>query len=216
MTQPPGFSHPQFPTHLCKLQKALYGLKQTPRAWFSRLSGKLLQLGFLGSKSDTSLFIYKSAAYTTLVLIYVDDILITSLKPSAVCDLLTTLQQEFAVKDLSLLHYFLGIEVLPCPTGFLLSQHRYIVDILRRTKMLEAKPINSPMASSTHHSAFEGDLFPNPTLFRSTVGASQYLCITRPDSSCCKKTSPISQRDSSIRSSLQWCTSDLYPSLLRR
>lgn len=101
MTQTPGFSHPQFPTHLCKLQKALYGLKQTPRAWFFRLSGKLLQLGFHGSKSDTSLFIYKSAVYTTLVLIYVDDILITSLKPSAVYDLLTTLQQEFAVKDLS-------------------------------------------------------------------------------------------------------------------
>jgi hypothetical protein len=119
------------------------------------------------------------------VLIYVDDILITSSKPSAVRDLLTTLQQDFAVKDLGLLHFFLGIEVLPCPTGFLLSQHRYIVDILRRTKMLEAKPINSPMASSTHLSAFEGDLFPDPTLYRSTVGALQYLCITRPDISFC-------------------------------
>lgn len=165
MTQPSGFSHPQFPTHLCKLRKALYGLKQAPRAWFSRLSGKLLQLGFHGSKSDTSLFIYKSAAYTTLVLIYVDDILITSSNPSAVRDLITTLQQDFVVKDLGL-HFFLGIEVLPCPTGFLLSQHRYIVDILRRTKMLEAKPINSPMASSTHLTAFEGDLFPDPTLYR--------------------------------------------------
>jgi hypothetical protein len=81
--------------------------------------------------------------------------------------------------------FFLGIEVLPCPTGFLLSQHRYIVDILRRTKMLEAKPINSPMASSTHLSTFEGDLFPDPTLYRSTVGALQYLCITRPDISFC-------------------------------
>jgi hypothetical protein len=185
MTQPPGFSHPQFPTHVCKLQKALYGLKQAPRAWFSRLSGKLQQPGFHGSKSDTSLFIYKSAAYTTLVLIYVDDILITSSKPSAVRDLLTTLQLEFAVKDLGLLHFFLGIEVLPCRTGFLLSQHRYIVDILRRTKMLKAKPINSPMASSTHLSAFEGDLFPDPTLYRNTVGALQYLCITRSDISFC-------------------------------
>jgi hypothetical protein len=185
MTQLPGLSHPQFPTHLCKLQKALYGLKQAPRAWFSKLSGKLLQLSFNGSKSDTSLFIYKSAAYTTLVLIYVDDILITSSKPSAVCDLLTTLQHEFAVKDLGLLHFFLGSEVLPCPTGFLLSQHRYIVDILRKTKMLEAKPINSPIASSTHLSAFEGDLFPDPTLYRNTVGALQYLFITRPDISFC-------------------------------
>jgi hypothetical protein len=81
MSQPPGFAHPQFPTHICKLQKALYGLKQAPKAWFSRLSGKQLTLGFRGSQLDTSLFIYKSAKYTILVLIYVEDILITSSSP---------------------------------------------------------------------------------------------------------------------------------------
>jgi hypothetical protein len=91
MSQPLGFAHPQFPTHICKLQKALYGLKQAPRAWFSR-RGKLLTLG---SQSDTSLFICKSATYTILVLIYVDDILITSSNPSAVRNLLDTLKQDF-------------------------------------------------------------------------------------------------------------------------
>jgi hypothetical protein len=87
MSQPLGFAHPPFPNHLCKLQKALDGLKQAPRAWFSRLSGKLLTLGFKASQSDTSLFLYQSATSlflyqsatcTILVLIYVDDILITS------------------------------------------------------------------------------------------------------------------------------------------
>jgi len=119
------------------------------------------------------------------VLIYIDDILITSSSSSAVCDLLSTLKQEFAVKDLGLLNYFLGIEVLPNSSGFLLSQHRYILDILSRTKMTKAKPINCPMAFSTHLSAHEGDLFYDPTLFRSTVGVLQYLCITRPDISFC-------------------------------
>ena len=60
MVQPPGFLHPSFPNHVCKLQKAIYGLKQAPRAWFSRLSNKLLQIGFVGSKADTSLFIYRT------------------------------------------------------------------------------------------------------------------------------------------------------------
>jgi hypothetical protein len=119
------------------------------------------------------------------VLIYVDDILITSSSSSAVRDLLSTLKQEFAVKDLGLLNYFLGIEVLPSSSGFLLPQHRYILDLLSRTKMTEAKPINCPMASSAHLSAHEGDLFSDPTLFRSTVGALQYLCITRSDISFC-------------------------------
>jgi hypothetical protein len=58
MYQPPGFSHPLYLNHVCRLQKALYGLKQAPRAWFSKLSSKLLDLGFLASKSDTSLLVY--------------------------------------------------------------------------------------------------------------------------------------------------------------
>ena len=60
MIQPPGFVHSSYPNHVCHLQKALYGLKQAPQAWFSRLSTRLLQLGFHGSKSDTALFIYRT------------------------------------------------------------------------------------------------------------------------------------------------------------
>lgn len=54
MKQPPGFDDLDHPTYLCKLGKSLYGLKQAPRAWFSCLSGKLLQLGFYASKADVS------------------------------------------------------------------------------------------------------------------------------------------------------------------
>jgi hypothetical protein len=60
MTQPPGFIHPQFRHHVCKLHKVLYGLKQATRAWFSRLSDRLLELGFLSSHSDSSLFICRT------------------------------------------------------------------------------------------------------------------------------------------------------------
>jgi len=123
-----------------------------------------------------------------LVLIYVDDILITSSKPSAVSTVLKTLKQEFAVKDHGNLHFFfLGIKVIPSSNGFILSQHCYILDSLIKTKMIEAKPINCPMASSTHLSAFEGDLFSDSILFRNTVGAMQYLCITRLNIFCANK-----------------------------
>uniref|UniRef100_A0A2N9ESZ2 Reverse transcriptase Ty1/copia-type domain-containing protein n=1 Tax=Fagus sylvatica TaxID=28930 RepID=A0A2N9ESZ2_FAGSY len=77
--------------------------------------------------------------------------------------------------------FFLGIEVLSNPNGAILSQQRYITDILHRTHMLEAKPVTTPMASTTSLSAFDGEPFPDHTLFRSTVGALQYLSITRPD-----------------------------------
>lgn len=58
MTQPPGFVHPQFSHYVCKLNKDLYSLKQAPRDWYARLSSRLLELGFIVSKSDSSLFIY--------------------------------------------------------------------------------------------------------------------------------------------------------------
>lgn len=77
MKQPPGYEHPKFP-HLCKPKKALYGLKQAPRAWFSRLSSKLQEIGFVPSRADTSLFIHSQNANTMYILIYVDDIIVSS------------------------------------------------------------------------------------------------------------------------------------------
>jgi hypothetical protein len=181
MSQPPGYQHPLYPNHVCKLQRAIYGLKQAPRAWFSHLSTKLLELGFHGSRSDSSLFIYKTKSLMMYILIYVDDIIITSSQPVAIDDLLRSLTHDFAVKDLGTLNFFLGLEVISNPHGILLSQQRYIMDLLLRTKMSEAKPINTPMASTTNLSAFEGEPFPDHTLYRSTVGSLQYLALTRPD-----------------------------------
>jgi hypothetical protein len=64
MQQSPGFIHHFMPHHICRLHKALYGLKQAPRAWFSRLSTKLLDLSFIGSKADKSLFTLHSPSAT--------------------------------------------------------------------------------------------------------------------------------------------------------
>lgn len=60
MDQLLGFVNPATPNHVCLLKKSLYGLKQAPRAWFDRLSTFLLHLGFLCSKADSSLFIFKN------------------------------------------------------------------------------------------------------------------------------------------------------------
>lgn len=80
------------------------------------------------------------------ILTYVDDIIITTSVPHAIDKLLQLLQLDFAVKDL--LNFFLGVEVLHLEYGILFSQRRYILDLLKRTNMLEAKPISSPMSSS--------------------------------------------------------------------
>jgi hypothetical protein len=69
-------------------------------------------------------------AITIYVLVYVDDIIITSSSPAVVDALLSDLRSEFALKDLGSLHYFLGIEVKSTSDGLILSQEKYATDIL--------------------------------------------------------------------------------------
>ena len=146
MKQPLGFVHPQYPHHVYKLHKALYGLKQAPCAWFSRLSSKLLELGFHGSLSDTSLFISHQEKFHLYILIYVDDIIITGSSSQAINSLILALGSDFDIKNLGDLHYFLGIEAHHSQDGLFLCQKRYILSLLKRTNMLHAKPISSPMS----------------------------------------------------------------------
>jgi hypothetical protein len=129
MRQPPGFESASAPNFVCKLAKEIYGLKQAPIAWYSRLSTKLLALGFHASNSDTSFFIYSKNSVTIFMLIYVDDIIVTGSSQEAIAALLCDLKQDFALKDLGDLHYFLGIEVRKDKEGIILSQEKYARDI---------------------------------------------------------------------------------------
>jgi hypothetical protein len=78
MEQPQGFIDTSKPNHVCKLHKSIYGLKQAPRAWFNCLSSALLDLGFVASLVDSSLFIFIMHNIKNFLLIYVDDIIVTS------------------------------------------------------------------------------------------------------------------------------------------
>lgn len=111
MHQPLGFEDPAHPTHVCKLYKAIYGLKQSPRAWYSRMSDRLQQLGFITSIADTSLFIFSHGSVTIYMLVHVDDIVIASSSDVVTDRLLHQLSATFPVKNLGQLRYFLGIEV---------------------------------------------------------------------------------------------------------
>lgn len=131
LSQPHGFTHLNFPNHVCHLHKALYGLKQSPRAWFSRLSSRLVNLGFKGCKSDPSLFIYRTSTELILFLIYVDDIIVTGPSISSISRLIRTLQDDFALKDLGPPHFFLGVEAIKT------DQHLYISEALHPGFTLE-------------------------------------------------------------------------------
>ena len=127
------------------------------------------------------MFLYHSSSDCVIVLVYVDDILVTGSFSSLIDKLLCFLHSEFALKDLGSLHYFLGIEALRTKSGLHLRQTRYITDLLHRVSMLDCKPLATPMATGPTLSLYHGTSLDNVTLYRSIVGALQYCTITRPD-----------------------------------
>jgi histone deacetylase 1/2 len=183
MRQPPGFENPNAPNYICKLDKALYGLKQAPRAWYSRLSTKLCDLGFVPSKTDTSLFLFNKEGITIFLLIYVDDIIVTSSSDYAISALLQDLNKNFAIKDLGDLHYFVGIEVTKRRNGLLLTQEKYAKDLIQRVGMQGCKSTPTPLSSIEQLSLTSGTPLSSDdsTRYRSIVGRLQYLTLTRPD-----------------------------------
>lgn len=180
MSQPPGFVDKVFPNHVCKLHKALYGLKQAPRAWYARFGSFLLSLGFSNSGADSSLFVYSGGCSTIFLLLYVDDIILTGSDSSTLSKLVSRLKSEFAMNDLGPLSFFLGVQASFTFKGLILSQSKYISDLLCRTGMHNSKPVATPLAGSKLSIA-DGELLPDPAEYRSIVGSLQYLAFTRPD-----------------------------------
>ncbi|XP_031106143.1 uncharacterized protein LOC116010773 [Ipomoea triloba] len=180
MKQPPGYEDPAHPDHVCHLQRSLYGLKQAPRAWFKRLHDFLLSAGFSASKTDVSLFHYSAHTSRVFLLVYVDDIIMIGNDATLVDSLLQRLSSTFKIRDLGTPSFFLGIETLTVSDGILLSQRRYMEDILHRAGMTDCKPLATP-AAITQTVSPTTTLFDNPTQYRRLAGALQYLTITRPD-----------------------------------
>lgn len=108
MEQPPRF---EISSNLvCKLHKAIYDLIEAPRAWFDKLHGVLLTLGFISAKSNQSLFVKTTSQPKFHLLVYINDILVTGSDPHTVSNLTANLNHTFALKDLGEINYFLAFK----------------------------------------------------------------------------------------------------------
>jgi histone deacetylase 1/2 len=178
--QPTGFVDSSRPGLVCRLNKSLYGLKQAPRAWHHRFASHLSSLGFVETKSDSSLFICRRGSDTAYLLLYVDDIVLTASSDGFLRQIIAALQGEFAMTDMGQLHHFLGISVTRSAKGMFLSQRQYTLDILERAGMCACKPCSTPVDLHSKLSA-DGPPVGDATQYRSLAGALQYLTFTRPD-----------------------------------
>ncbi|KAG9447198.1 hypothetical protein H6P81_013326 [Aristolochia fimbriata] len=164
MKPPPGYSH--LPGQVCKLRRALYGLKQAPRAWFSMFCSKIVEFGYTQSSHDSVLFTRCSSRGMVLLLLYVDDMVITGDDRSGISDLKAYLSSCFEMKDLGPLRYFLGLEVLPLSGGYGISQVKYASDLVNRAGLLDNKTSDTPLELNVKFRPSDGELLADPTLYR--------------------------------------------------
>ena len=181
MEQPPGFVDKDKPDYVCKLNKAIYGLKQAPRVWYMELHTFLLEYGFKNSLADASLFILHVHNIKLYVLIYVDDIIVTGNDPKRVQQFIDIRSQRFSLKDVGALSYFLGIEAQRSTSGLLLTQRKYINDLLGSVQMSTANPASYPMVLTDRLQLTSGTALSDGSEYRMVVGSLQYLHFTRPD-----------------------------------
>ncbi|KAE8676085.1 Purple acid phosphatase 26 isoform 2 [Hibiscus syriacus] len=151
MMQPPGYEQGDG-SLVCKLNKAIYGLKQASRAWFERLKEYLEDQRFVLSRSDASLFVKEITGNIVYLLVYVDDIIVTG-----------SCEKEVQ-----------GDEII-------LSQQKYIRDLLCKSSLEDAKGLPTPMATSCKLIVDTGTPIKDATHYWSVVGVLQYVVITRPD-----------------------------------
>jgi hypothetical protein len=179
MQLPPGLSHST--NKVCRLRRALYGLKQAPRAWFAKFSTTISRLGYSIIPYDSALFIRHTDRGTILLLLYVDDMIITGDDITGIQELKQFLSQHFEMKDLGPLNYFLGLEISSSSDGYYLTQAKYISDLLSRANLTDSKIVDTPTELNTRLTPHDGEPLRDFTLYRHLVGNFVYLTVTRPD-----------------------------------
>ncbi|KAL4021295.1 hypothetical protein IC575_020089 [Cucumis melo] len=132
------------------------------------------------STYDHSIFYRRSDNGIVLLVVYVDDIVITGNDASGISSLKTFLQGHFHTKDMGQLKYFLGIEVMRSKKCIYLSQRKYVLDMLSETEKLGAKPSGTLMMPN-QQLVKEGKLCKDPERYRRLVGKLNYLTMTQPD-----------------------------------
>jgi hypothetical protein len=121
MEIPPGFANNQTLGKVCKLKKSLYGLKQSPRAWFDTLRRVVCDMGYYQCNGDHTVFYRHRGSCITILVVYVDDIVIAEDDVEEIKSMKERLGRAFEVKDLGPLRYFLRIKIARSSKGIVLS-----------------------------------------------------------------------------------------------
>jgi hypothetical protein len=167
-------------SHLCRLKRTLYGLKQAPRAWYERIDSYLQGTGFVKSEVDSNLYYIMIGGEPLILVLYVDNLFLTG-SQRLIVDCKRDLALEFDMKDLGLMHYFLGLEVWQRDGKIFLGPGKYVVEILKRFRMKDRLPMFTPVVTNWKKIDASKQQAMDPTLYGQLIGSLMYLVNTRPN-----------------------------------
>ena len=110
---------------MCRLNKSLYGLKKSLRAWYAKIDGFLLPLSFVRCKYDPNVYLKLIHGYWMIIVLYVDDLLITGSSKNEIASLKDAMNHAFSMTDLWLLSQFLGLEIAQSQHGIKVHKSKY-------------------------------------------------------------------------------------------
>jgi hypothetical protein len=180
MEQPPGYVQNDS-SLACHLKKSLYGLKQAPRYWYAKMDSFLIANGFSRCHSNPNVYTKKVGSHLIILVLYVDDLVLTSSDSKLLNHVKTNLKKKFEMTDLGFLHYFLGLQVLQTNEGIFLSQSKYACDLLHHFHMEDCKPTPSPFHSRVNIFSTCTSPEVDATLYHQLIGSLLYLTHTHPD-----------------------------------
>ncbi|CAI7856378.1 unnamed protein product [Closterium sp. NIES-53] len=185
MRQPPRYDDGS--GRILKLKRTLYGLKQSPRGWYKHIGDFLLQHGFARSECNSTLYVLKEGEKQLVLLLYFDDLLLFSDSKDLIREVKQRLWEEFAMRDLGPVTYYLGMHVdRDRANGTIhLHQDKYVKGVVERFTMGNSKPVGTPLATGFSCLTREEESALGEAegkRFHLLVGSLMYAAVsTRPD-----------------------------------
>jgi hypothetical protein len=150
-----------------------------PNLKYARSGSFLMSMGFDKSKVDSNLYFKVVGGRPVLLLLYGDDLFLTG-GEKLIVNSRRKLAAKFEMKDLGMLHYFLGLEIWQRSDGTFLNQGKHAVDILKRFGMLDCKAISTSMVANLKLLCVTTSKIVDATIYRKMIGSLMYLTNTRP------------------------------------
>ena len=176
-----GFPGAGDPTKVCKINRALYDLKQAPKSWYERIDTWFVIQGLKRSQNNPNLYYSLTNGKYVIILLYVDDLLITRDNLEEISRLQTELQKEFEMSDLGIAQNYLVVEIEYHPSGIFLHQREYIKKLLERFNLQNYNSAKLPMDPKAQLQKNMGSPSVGSQLYRSLVGSLIYLTNIRSD-----------------------------------